>query len=197
VTTAPDSLSPALPEDLADLERHLQDNLRAAEALARDLNEAQFQWQPDPTSWSIALCVDHLAVANRVYLEPMREAIATARQRGSQRRGPIRPGAFSRFFLSTLEPPPRRKMTAPRKIVPTLGKSKDVVMRDFLGLQVEVLALLREAADLDLNRIRFVNPFIPLLRFTVGTGFLVIAAHERRHLWQAERIRERAGFPER
>jgi hypothetical protein len=180
---------------LADLERQLQDNLRAAEAFARDLNEAQFQWQPAPTSWSIAQCFDHLAVANRVYLEPMGEAIAAARQRGSRRRGPIRPGAFSRFFLSTLEPPPRRKLRAPRKIVPTLGKSKDVVVRDFLGSQVEVLALLREAADLDLNRIRFVNPFIPLLRFTVGTGFLVIATHERRHLWQAERIRERVGFP--
>ena len=40
------------------------------------------------------------------------------------------------------------------------------------------------------------NPFFSLIRFSVGTGFQVIAAHQRRHLWQAERVRERAGFPQ-
>lgn len=68
-------------------------------------------------------------------------------------------------------------------------------MADWRRIQAEVRDLLREAAGIDLNRTRFVNPFIPLVRFTVGTGFLVIAAHERRHLWQAERVKANPGFP--
>ncbi|HSB53345.1 MAG TPA: hypothetical protein VLD58_03280, partial [Gemmatimonadales bacterium] len=48
---------------------------------------------------------------------------------------------------------------------------------------------------LDLNGTRFANPFLPLVRFSVGTGFQVIAAHQRRHLWQAGRIRENPRFP--
>lgn len=48
------------------------------------------------------------------------------------------------------------------------------------------------ARDLDLNRIRFRNPFIGLLRYSVGTALLVIGAHDRRHLWQANQVRAAA-----
>jgi hypothetical protein len=42
--------------------------------------------------------------------------------------------------------------------------------------------------------VRFKNPFVPLLRFTIGTGLLVINAHDRRHLWP-ERVEDAPGFP--
>jgi hypothetical protein len=47
-------------------------------------------------------------------------------------------------------------------------------------------------AALDLAGIRFVNPFLPGVRFSLATGLHVIAAHERRHLWQAWRVRRAA-----
>jgi hypothetical protein len=31
--------------------------------------------------------------------------------------------------------------------------------------------------------------------FNLATGFLIVAAHERRHLAQARRVRALAGFP--
>jgi hypothetical protein len=37
--------------------------------------------------------------------------------------------------------------------------------------------------------VRFPNPLVRGLRFSLATGLHVIAAHERRHLWQAWRIR--------
>jgi hypothetical protein len=37
--------------------------------------------------------------------------------------------------------------------------------------------------------VRFPNPFIRGVRFSLATGLHVIAAHERRHLWQASRVR--------
>jgi DinB superfamily len=195
VATATGPSAQTLPQDLAALCRQLEDNRRTAEGLVRDLSEAQLQWRPDERSWSIAQCLDHLAIADRAYLVSMGQALAEARRRGSRRRGPIQPGWFSRWFVQTMEPPPRRKLPAPRKIVPALGKSGDEVKRDFFAAQSETLDLLHEAAGADLNRTRFANPFFPLIRFTAGTGFLVIVAHERRHLWQAERIRQRPGFP--
>jgi rubrerythrin len=70
------------------------------------------------------------------------------------------------------------------------------LIEEWRRAQTEVDAILREAAGIDLNATRFVNPFFSLIRFSVGTGFQAIAAHERRHLWQAERVREKAGFPQ-
>ena len=43
--------------------------------------------------------------------------------------------------------------------------------------------------------VRFPNPFIRGVRFSLATGLHVIAAHERRHLWQAWRVRQAAERP--
>jgi hypothetical protein len=42
---------------------------------------------------------------------------------------------------------------------------------------------------LDLASIRFRNPFVRTIYFSLATGLHVITAHERRHLFQAWRIR--------
>jgi nucleotide-binding universal stress UspA family protein len=185
-----------LPQDVLEVLQALDDNDRRAETLVRDLEEERFNWRPDERSWSVAQCLDHLNVANLAYLGPMRAALERARRAGKVRRGAIRPGFVGRWFVATLEPPPKRKLPAPKKIVPAARKGRDEVMREWRRVQSEVKELLRDAAGADLNGVRFVNPFFSLIRFSAGTGFQVIAAHERRHLWQAERVVANPRFPQ-
>lgn len=184
-----------LPDDVQELLRALDENDRRAEDLVRDLDDERLNWRPDERSWSVAQCLDHLNVASRVYLEPMREALERARRKGAVRRGPIRPGVLGGWFVATLEPPPKRGLPAPKKIVPSLRKGRSEVMEEWRRAQVAVKDLLREAAGFDLNGTRFVNPFLSLIRFSLGTGFQVLPAHQRRHLWQAERVKGNPGFP--
>ena len=56
-------------------------------------------------------------------------------------------------------------------------------------------ALLERATHVDVNRVRFKNPFVGWIRFTVGTGLEILSKHEQRHLLQAERVRGASGFP--
>ena len=185
-----------LPEDLQALRAKLEASDREAHALLHDLNEEQLNWRPDERSWSIAQCLDHLNnVSDRVYLTPMLDAIERARRAGAVRRGPIRPGFLGRWFVSILEPPPKRRLPAPGKIVPALRKGRAELVEEWRLVQAELGAVLRAGAGIDLNATRFVNPLVPLIRFSVGTGFLIIDAHERRHLWQAEQVRRKPGFP--
>jgi hypothetical protein len=184
-----------LPEDIQELLAALDANDVRAGELVRDLEDERFNWRPDEHSWSVAQCLDHLNAASRAYLAPMRVAVEHARRAGSARRGPLRPGVVGRWFVATLEPPPKRRLPAPKKIVPAARKGRSEVMAEWGKLQAEVKALLQESAGLDLNGTRFVNPFLPLLRFSLATGFQVIAAHERRHLWQAARVKASPGFP--
>jgi hypothetical protein len=51
-------------------------------------------------------------------------------------------------------------------------------------------ALIREASGLDLNRIVFPNPFFRPMPLRVGTALLIVPAHERRHIWQANNVRK-------
>lgn len=185
----------SLPAELRSILDQLDAGERDAQALLADLDDEQLRWQPAPTAWGIGQCMDHVTAANAAYLVPIGNAVAAARASGARPRGPLRPGLPARWFLRTLEPPPRRRLRSPGKIVPVLGKSKAQVAGEFADVQQRVRDLVRAAAGIDLNRTRFVNPFVPLLRFSVGTGFLVIAAHERRHLFQAAAVRRHPSFP--
>jgi hypothetical protein len=182
----------ALPEDLAAILHGFEGSDREALAILEQTDEERFNWRPDERSWSVAQCLDHLNVGNRFYVESMRDALKAAKQKGIWRRGPIRPGFFERWFIRTMGPQPRRRLPAPRQIVPAARKSRAEVGEEWARVQGQVRDLLQEAAPLDLNATRFVNPFLPLVRFSVGTGFLVIEAHNRRHLWQARQVLARS-----
>ena len=80
-------------------------------------------------------------------------------------------------------------MTAPRSIRPLVDPPLANAFERFLASHAEVRSFLHASADLDLAGIRFVNPFIRGVRFSLATGLHVIVTHERRHLWQAWRVR--------
>lgn len=181
-----------LTPDLAALDDALTAIARDADALADGLTDAEAAWRPAPSSWSVAECIDHLATANRLYLVAMAPAAARALEQGRRRRGPAQPGLIGGWFVNTLEPTSRRKMKAPRAIRPRSAPAFSDAMLAFRTSHDDVRVFLRTYAGIDLARVRFPNPFIPGIRFSLATGLHVIAAHDRRHLWQAWRVREAA-----
>lgn len=177
--------------DIQELQEALDAAERDAEALVGGLSEELGTARIEPGSWSVAECLDHLATANRVYLRSMQEPADRARARGRLRRRPAKPGLLGGMFVDSLEPPPRwwSKQKAPRKIRPRTSPPLADAFAAFVASQAAVRAFLRANADLDLAGIRFPNPFVRGIRFSLATGLHVIPAHERRHLWQAWRVR--------
>ncbi|HEX4602379.1 MAG TPA: DinB family protein, partial [Candidatus Angelobacter sp.] len=160
-----------------------------ARQLVNSLSDQQLNWQPGGgTGWSVAQCLDHMTQVNCLYATALREAVNGVQGGQRPRHDPIQPGWFARWFIGVLEPPPRRKMKSPKKALPTVKKVGAEVLRAFIAAHDQTRAMVRDAQQLDLNRIRFKNPFIGVLRFTVGSGLLIIGAHDRRHLWQARQV---------
>ena len=184
----------ALPADLQRLDEALDAAERDARAVVAGLTEARGAWRAEAGSWSVAEFLDHLATANRVYLGAMQPPAARARSAGRRRRGPAQPGLVGGWFVNYLEPPvnARFKTKAPRTIKPREAPPLSDAVTMFLASQDEVRTFLRTYADIDLTGVRFPNPFIRGVRFSLATGLHVIAAHERRHLWQAWRVRQAA-----
>jgi len=165
-----------------------------AAALMRGLTVAQINWTPRPGSWSIGQCLEHLCLSNEVYAEPMLEAL------GDQATGPvdeIRPGWFGRWFIRRyIEPTTQAtRARAPTKIVPIVPQLDPSILDRFVRSNVAIRRVMAHAHGHDVNRVRFRNPFVPLIRFTVGTGLQIIARHNHRHLLQAERVKQSPGFP--
>ncbi|MEO8225427.1 MAG: DinB family protein [Gammaproteobacteria bacterium] len=183
---------PNLPAWAVRLIGDLETSDRRANEVARGLDAAQINWKPSEGVWSVGQCLQHLLATNDVYLPP----IAHALDGGTK--APVReitPGWFGRWFIRTyIEPTPRTsKARAPGKIAP--AQHIDPAVLDlFLRSNGAVRDLVRRAAAYDVNRMRFKNPFVPLLRFTVGTGLVIVSRHQHRHLLQAEGIRHAAPF---
>ena len=167
---------------------------RQANDLARGLSPEQMNWKPAEDLWSVGQCLQHLYRANEVYLPAIANALD---DRPPSPVEDITPGWFGRWFIRTyIEPSSRSKRTrAPRKIAPT-QQIEPSVLDLFLQSNDVARDLVRCAGAYDINRIRFRNPFIPLLRFTVGTGLEIVSRHQRRHLLQAERIKQAPTFPQ-
>ena len=180
--------------DILALDEAYQAIERDARNLAAGLTTALAEWRATPESWSVAECVDHLATANRVYLAAMTPPAARALESGRKRRAPAIPGAVGGWFVRTLEPPvkPRLKMKAPTKIRPRSSPPFTDALPAFLASQEEARRFLRTYAAIDLAGVHFPNPFIVGVRFSLATGLHVIAAHDRRHLWQAWNVRRAA-----
>jgi hypothetical protein len=53
-----------------------------------------------------------------------------------------------------------------------------------------VVKRLEAANGLDLGRVKFVSPLASVLKMNLLAPFAVIAAHQRRHLWQGWRTRK-------
>jgi DinB family protein len=165
---------------------------RDARALADGLTEERAAWRSQPGSWSVAECIDHLATSNRVYLAAMQPPAARALASGRQRRRPALPGLIGGWFVRSLEPPVHIKTKNPKTITPRTSPPFADAMQAFVASQEELRRFLHTYAGIDLAGVRFRNPFIAVVRFSLATGLHVIAAHDRRHLWQAWNVRRAA-----
>lgn len=187
-------LASPTPESLAE-------EVSAARARARTvagrLGTQAMNWQPDAGGkWSIGQCLDHLAVTNLMYTTAIVAAIDAAEPRVNRTPLTATANTLGRWFIGTLEPPPRVRVPAPRKIHPAANLDPDDVRGRFDASLDAVLGAITRAWTIDPNRTRYRNPVARGFRvFNVTAGLQIITAHTRRHLWQAERVRARPEFP--
>ena len=177
--------------------QQMLDSEEAAKQLIAGVSDNQGNWQSAAgRSWSIWQCIEHLSLTNRVYAQALAEGLGSAGASERTATGEeITPGWFGRWFVSKIEPPVGIGVKTRPWATPA---AKGDLAGAFARLEESHKAL-REIVEswdsIDLNRVRYPNPFIPVVKFTVGTGLLIANAHDRRHLWQAQRVKEAPGYP--
>jgi hypothetical protein len=166
-----------------------------ADALTGPLTDEQFAWRPPGGGWSIAECLDHLNATARFYLPALDESIAEGIRRGVYGEGPFKYNGIGRLFVRFNEPPVRLRVKAAQRLHPGPERPRREIVAAFRAYQVQYIDRLRQANGLDLARARVRSPAGSWIRIPLGSGFGLMAAHERRHLWQARKVKEREGFP--
>lgn len=185
------SNSELLVPELQEYERQFFAIRREAELVLEGLTERQLAWRDDGGSWSIIDCLNHLAVTGNESLSRMRSAIVDARSRGLFRTGPFRHAIPGNVLIRLMDAPPWIRFKAPRAYRPRPDLSVSEVLAAFSVLQDELVRVVGDANGLDLARVMVSNPVSNWFKLSLGQELALTAAHERRHLWQALRVRER------
>lgn len=160
------------------------------------LNAKQLNWKPDTTSWSVAQCLEHLIAANHEMFVPFDEVLSEQKRMTRWERMPVLPGFFGKQMVKLVSPEGARKYKAPAQIQPAASALDAQIVGRFVAQQHELVDRLERLENFFVEKIIITSPFMKLITYSVLDACRLTVAHERRHLAQARRVTEMAGFPQ-
>ncbi len=146
-----------------------------------------FQRRPSPESWSAAECLRHLSLTTSAYLPMIDAALAVPDTRNVAPSHRYRRDLFGALLTWLLEPPFRSKSKTTAQFVPLSAGDPASVVGEFEALQREFALRVERCTGRDLERKRLASPFNARVKYNLYSALTIMMAHERRHLWQADR----------
>jgi len=156
------------------------------------LTGQQANWRPEPSSWSVAQCLEHVRIVTEEVLPGLEVAIAEAREEGRTATGPFRYGLIGRRFLAGQDPLRRRRVRTLRLYQPSSSKIElAAAVGRFAAVQATFAEVMTAADGTDLVQVMVPSPAQPLLRLSVGIWLQALPRHTLRHLRQAQEVADR------
>lgn len=179
------SIPQSAPDQLAELKQQFDACSLQARNLMESLPEAELQKRPANGGWSVAENIQHLTITNDFYIPILADALPVA----PEGKGLYKMDWKGRLLKWILEPPYRSKAKTIPSMEPKIGNIHSV-LPDFLASQQRFLDAMAQWQGRALNKVLISSPFKKSLRYNIYSLFNVVAAHQRRHLWQAQRVKE-------
>ena len=176
---------PAAARQFESLLQQIEDATRKAKALTAGRSQADLTTSLEANSWSVAQCLDHLAQTTNVFLPVISAATGRAPRLGRNRR--LRTGAMTQMLIRNLEPPYRLRFKALKAIVPQRQDFASA-WNAFEESQLRLAETIQSSVGLALDEVRIESPVYARVSYNVYGAFRMLAAHQRRHLWQIEQI---------
>lgn len=177
---------------LEEIKTQLDAASQKADSIVESVSFEQLKMRPQPDQWSIAECLVHLNLSSEAEINVLDDAYEQNQTKRMYAEKQFKMDLLGRFLKWSLEPPPMflsrlktTEMFQPVNIEP-LGE----VLPTFLALQEQLKVCADAANGLPLDRIKVVSPFNTRVKYNLLSCFHILLAHERRHLWQAERVKE-------
>jgi hypothetical protein len=172
---------------LAMLGRQFDMATDRAKAVVAALSPDALMRRPATDIWSPAECLTHLSLTAHIFKPLLDQAIDAARAHGLRGAGPYRMDLVGRVMRWIMEPPYRVRTKSAATVAPIDVGPPAQVLPAFVAAQDVLIESLHAADGVALDRATIISPFNRRIRYNLLSMFAILAAHERRHLWQAER----------
>jgi hypothetical protein len=175
---------------LTELQTELDAASARARALVEPLDDATFNRRPQPGSWSVGECLEHLNITSLAFIPRIDSVLLAGDQSKVGDSAVFKAGFIGGLLAWSLEPPYRMKTKTPAQFIPPAVHEKDKVLAEFLRLQKALSERIDYCEGRNLNLLKIQSPFKENVSYNLYAAFRSILAHERRHLWQGERALE-------
>lgn len=174
------------------------DELESVDREVRDLfgklSPEQLNWRPAEDSWSVAQCIEHLILTNKMFFRELDAMIEKGRENTFWETWSPLTGVFTKLYFWYIRNDSKKVKAPVKKIVPASEVSSDVLER-FSEVQSEFIEKLRRIGDEKAQKSVLSSPFLKLVTYKFCDGILILGEHERRHIRQALRVMNTEGFP--
>jgi hypothetical protein len=180
-----DSESGASFSQLGSLLKQFQCATREARKLVLGRSADELKRRLKPESWSTMECLDHLARTTGSFLPAISRAVVTAPKLTTKR--PLRTGTVASLMIRNLEPPYRLRY----KVIPELAPQQTdfgAAWSAFEQSQLRLSETVCSATGLAIDKVTVPCPVCVHVTYNAYGAFRMLAAHQRRHLWQVQQI---------
>lgn len=161
------------------------------------LSKNQLNWKPDFRQWSVAECLDHISIMNRLYFPIIERALMTV---GPKPEFKEDDEAFQytltgNMMVKMVRPESKKKVQAPKQFLPAKQMYDASVVQEFVFNHNTVMRLMQQSVGLNMNKIKVFSPVNRVFKFNCGDCYAMMIAHEDRHLQQVQRVMQYSEFP--
>jgi hypothetical protein len=172
---------------LSELESEFNTALVRLHQLKKDVPSSSWSRRPAPERWSPGECVAHLNLTSAATIPKVRAGLDDARRRGAAAPSRYRRDVVGWLLWKNLKPSGGFRVKTAPAFVPTGDRSPDELVAEFERLQTEQIACVRQADGLPIHLVKITSPFDARVRYNIFSALSILARHQHRHLWQAER----------
>ena len=170
----------------------------AEEAKVRfgSMSGAQLNWRPAEKNWSIAQCLDHLITTHSLYFPLFERLVAGYKPSFWEKVSPLS-GVLGRSLIKSMRPENPKKMKTAAKAEPSKSEIGADIVERFSEHQRQLIEHLKSVpAEIDPVKTIITSPLMGLVTYCLDDTYTILAVHSQRHLAQAKRVTEAAGFPD-
>lgn len=165
---------------IAEVESHLSDTTKLFQNLP---NEVLLK-PAENGGWSIAQCLEHLNSYSQYYLPQIKKGLENASKTENNFFSSSWLGAY---FTKMMRPSSTKKYKAFKNHIPSENLDSAVVLAEFIEHQEILLNYLKQAQNVDLERIKIPISITKWVKLSLGDVFQFMIAHDERHIQQAKR----------
>lgn len=171
------------------------------ESLLNDLkiftsySNEQLNWKPAEDSWSIAECIAHLSVTNRLYFNEFEKQFSQKQFTTDCSKTLAKHKLISKFIIKSVDPSNLKKVNTFPVFKPAQSNYSKDILEKFSDEQKSFINLLRSSNNRNLNKYIMSSPASKLIKENFCDVLEIIRLHDRRHFNQAQSLLNHTNFP--